>query len=529
VDTGNRYDSALRAAAPRAVAAGRLPKVGKAAAAPVMDVLVLYDDAVRQKLGATMRHAPTPAGDRRHQLGLRQQPDHARVRLAGSQLISFSRMGRRRTSWSASQADPTAADLRQAVSADLVSLLVETNERRLRDRLRDEQGRPGTDFAPYAYNVVRRACGFLTLAHELGHNMGCEHDPGNANDTPAEASYPYAFGHGMDGQFHTVMATPRPAPRTPARDPQLLQSGRVVPGPAHRHSPAARQPPGDQQHRLAGGELSAKAPTAPCRPDANTLCLLGRRFKVELHWPEPVRRLERHGKAIARTDLAGFFTFGDPSNVELMIKILDFGTAIKVFYGQLTDLHFSLTVTDTTSGSVKTYTNTAGKLRRDRPGGLRQQHQRRARQAGRRVLFGAAAASGSCRPGPATLCLGDGRFAVSVNWKNAGNNTSGSGGAVPLSSVTGAFYFTESSNLELLTKIIDFGDRIAFFYGTLSDLEYTLTVQDTVAGRSGPTQPGRHLLRRAGQSRLLRFEIGGDPAGYGPAGSPWASSPSTWG
>jgi len=52
----------------------------------------------------------------------------------------------------------------------------------------------------------------------------------------------------------------------------------------------------------------------------------------------------------------------------------------------------------------------------------------------------------------------------------------------PLSAVTGAFYFTDPSNLELLGKILDFGDRIAFFYGTLSDLEYTLTVEDTVGG-----------------------------------------------
>jgi len=38
------------------------------------------------------------------------------------------------------------------------------------------------------------------------------------------------------------------------------------------------------------------------------------------------------------------------------------------------------------------------------------------------------------------------------------------------------------ANVELITKLIDFGDRIAFFYGTLSDLEYTLRVQDTVGG-----------------------------------------------
>jgi hypothetical protein len=40
--------------------------------------------------------------------------------------------------------------------------------------------------------------------------------------------------------------------------------------------------------------------------------------------------------------------------------------------------------------------------------------------------------------------------------------------AVPLSALTGAFYFTDASNLELLAKVLDFGDRIAFSYGTLN-------------------------------------------------------------
>ncbi|HZF08816.1 MAG TPA: M12 family metallo-peptidase [Thermoanaerobaculia bacterium] len=461
-----------------------LPKVGKAAAAPVMDVLVLYDDAVRQKLGGDdAARAYAQQGIDVTNSAYDNSQINARVRLAGSQLISFFEDGKAEDELVSFQADPTAAALRQAASADLVSLLVETMNDACGIGYVMNKDALGPDFAPYAYNVVRRACGFLTLAHELGHNMGCEHDPGNANDTPAEASYPYAFGHGMDGQFHTVMAYPSACPTNAC--PEIPNFSN--PGVSYQGLPTGIAGQRDNHQVINNtaalvASFTPKAPTAPCRPDANTLCLLGRRFKVELHWQNQYDGSSGTGKAIARTDLAGFFTFGDPSNVELMIKILDFGTAIKVFYGQLTDLHFSLTVTDTTSGSVKTYTNTAGNcgaidqaaFASSTSGGL-------GKRAGA-VLFGAAAASGSCRPGPATLCLGDGRFAVSVNWKNAGNNTSGAGGAVPLSSVTGAFYFTESSNLELLTKIIDFGDRIAFFYGTLSDLEYTLTVQDTVGG-----------------------------------------------
>ncbi len=52
------------------------------------------------------------------------------------------------------------------------------------------------------------------------------------------------------------------------------------------------------------------------------------------------------------------------------------------------------------------------------------------------------------------------------------------------SDLTGAFFFTDPSNLELLAKVINLGDRVAVFYGALSDLDYTLTVTDTRSGQA---------------------------------------------
>ena len=51
-----------------------------------------------------------------------------------------------------------------------------------------------------------------------------------------------------------------------------------------------------------------------------------------------------------------------------------------------------------------------------------------------------------------------------------------------LSKVTGTFFFTDPGNVELMTKLLDFGDRFVFFYGTLSNLEYTIRVTDTQTG-----------------------------------------------
>jgi hypothetical protein len=64
-----------------------------------------------------------------------------------------------------------------------------------------------TSFAPYAYSVVDQSCaaGYLSYAHEAGHNEGLQHDPANASG-PAP-SYSYAYGYqDPAGQFRTVMS-----------------------------------------------------------------------------------------------------------------------------------------------------------------------------------------------------------------------------------------------------------------------------------------------------------------------------------
>lgn len=63
-----------------------------------------------------------------------------------------------------------------------------------------------TSFAGNAFNVVDQACagGYLSYAHEVGHNQGLHHDPANAGSSP---SYPYAYGYqDPAGYFRTVMS-----------------------------------------------------------------------------------------------------------------------------------------------------------------------------------------------------------------------------------------------------------------------------------------------------------------------------------
>src|SRR6185503_9365390 len=55
-------------------------------------------------------------------------------------------------------------------------------------------------------------------------------------------------------------------------------------------------------------------------------------------------------------------------------------------------------------------------------------------------------------PADATLCI-DGRFAVSVEWTV--DASSGLGHAVPLTAETGAFWFFNAANVEVLVKVLD--------------------------------------------------------------------------
>jgi hypothetical protein len=71
-----------------------------------------------------------------------------------------------------------------------------------------------TGFAPYAFNVTAWNCAGanLSMAHELGHNMGLQHDVANAGG--GRGAYPYAYGYQDpdpgpgQGRFRTVMAYP---------------------------------------------------------------------------------------------------------------------------------------------------------------------------------------------------------------------------------------------------------------------------------------------------------------------------------
>jgi hypothetical protein len=92
-------------------------------------------------------------------------------------------------------------------------------------------------------------------------------------------------------------------------------------------------------------------------------------------------------------------------------------------------------------------------------------------------------ARATCVPNAQTLCLLDGRFEVKVTWRNRRNGQTGVGAAVPGTDQTGFFWFFDASNVDLVVKALDgvgLNGKYWFFYGALSDVEYTIYVTDTM-------------------------------------------------
>jgi lysyl endopeptidase len=237
-----------------------------------------------------------------------------------------------------------------------------------------------------------------------------------------------------------------------------------------------------------------------CAPGALKLCLVHKRFQVQVTWANQFDGSAGVAHAIVGTDEAGYFYFTDPSNYELTVKILDFGAVFKVFYAELTDLHFTITIADSQTGLVKTYSNTPGDcggidasaFPGDATGTTSAGAAIGAMYAGATTGEASAAAAGlvdspaaaeaARRSCGGALCLLAGRFAVSVHWMNQFSGAAGEGRAGALSDTSGLFTFGDPNNVELVLKVVPFFDRVAFFYAALSNLEYDITVADNASG-----------------------------------------------
>ena len=109
-------------------------------------------------------------------------------------------------------------------------------------------------------------------------------------------------------------------------------------------------------------QLGVTSGTPRCTPNDFTLCLDAARYRVQAGWTKP-DQTSGSGHAMGLTGDTGYFWFFDPTNVELIVKVLE-GCGVNdhrwVFASGLTNVFVNLTVTDILTNVVKTYTNAQG-------------------------------------------------------------------------------------------------------------------------------------------------------------------------
>ena len=295
--------------------------------------------------------------------------------------------------------------------------------------------------------------------------------------------------------------------------------------------------------------IAARRVLTGCVPGEGRLCLGDGRFQLLSAFSTP-RDGVGAGQGVTVSRDTGYFWFFGPENVELMVKVLD-GRAINgkfwVFYGSLSNVAWTLKVTDLLTEAGKTYQNPANQLASrgdtaalpgnagDAAGGAADSAETvevRAFESlalDREALPAPASAAepavadampidaasplvvatapldglgGPCNLFPITtpvptrpgLCLNDQRFEVEVTWRDPFNGGSGVGQGVGLTGDSGYFWFFDPSNVELVVKVLDgrsINGKYWVFYGALTNVEYDLKVHpfDTEAERTYHNPP----------------------------------------
>jgi virginiamycin B lyase len=115
---------------------------------------------------------------------------------------------------------------------------------------------------------------------------------------------------------------------------------------------------------LGISRIQLPAPT-PCVWTSTQVCLNGSRFQVSVKWQVLDEGTSGAGHAVQLSADTGYFWFFTANNIELTVKVVD-GRAVNnrfwVFGGALSNVAYTITVRDTQTGQVKTYTNPAGTL-----------------------------------------------------------------------------------------------------------------------------------------------------------------------
>jgi plastocyanin len=101
-----------------------------------------------------------------------------------------------------------------------------------------------------------------------------------------------------------------------------------------------------------------------------------------------------------------------------------------------------------------------------------------------KVVVAAAASSSSCTPGPTTLCMNGGRFAVGAHWTKP-DSSNGDGTGVSLTDDSGYFWFFDPTNIETTIKVLNgcsINNAYWVFAAGLTNVDVKINILDTSTG-----------------------------------------------
>ena len=273
----------------------------------------------------------------------------------------------------------------------------------------------------------------------------------------------------------------------------------------------ARNEGGDSAYT---SEASAKTLVAvgACVGSDTTVCLLNDRFRVTVDYLNQFANPPQPGKLRTARLLAGVqnpdtatFGFSSAQNIEVVVRIQDtrpFGlNRFDVYYGGMTDVEYTVTVQDMQTGTTRLYRNLPGMT----GGGVDRVSfptdgattaiyaMVQGNSAARSPIVKPNVAPFTCSADANTTCLLDGRFAVKIDYLNQFANPPQPGSLLGAKLLPGSqnpdtaiYGFGSAQAIEAVVRIQDarpFGlHRFDVYYGGMTDVEYTVTVTDTVTG-----------------------------------------------